>query len=90
MSARNECALFDRFPRIVQSVCRVHSDRIDDYIDAIRQDVCADCINQDPDGLCHVREQVRCVLDRYLVLIVGAIEEVRGISLKQGRVLEPS
>ena len=80
----HECVLFERIPRIVPAVSGVHSDRMDDYIAAIREKVCADCSNQDEQGLCAVREQVRCVLDRYLILIVQAIEEV------QGRTLQPS
>ena len=90
LSERRECALFDRFPKIVQSISRVQSDQIDDYITAIREDVCIDCPNQDPEGLCRVREEVRCVLDRYLLLIVSAIEEVRGVVLKQGKFLQRS
>lgn len=87
LDERHECALFERFPRIAQSISRVSSDRIEDYIDAIRKDVCADCPNQDEGGLCTLREEVRCVLDRYLLLIVDAIEELRGVTLKQGRVV---
>ena len=87
LDVRHECGLFDRFPKVAQSISRVHSDNIDDYITAIREDVCADCPNQDPEGLCKLREEVRCVLDRYLLLIVDAIEEARGVILKQGRLL---
>jgi hypothetical protein len=88
LDARHECALFDRFPIIAQSISRIHSDKIDDYIAAIREDVCADCPNQDADGLCRLREEVRCILDRYLLLIVDTIEEAREVILKQGRLPE--
>lgn len=87
LSQRHECALFDRFPRIVRAISRVDSDKIDDYVTAIREDVCVDCINQALDGSCKLREEVRCVLDRYLLLIIGAIEEARGITLKQGKIV---
>jgi hypothetical protein len=76
-----ECALFRSFPQIVRAVTSVQSDRIDDYVAAIRQAVCAECVHQDEFGVCRVREEVRCVLDRYLLLIVQTIEEVRGINL---------
>ena len=79
LNEQNECALLMHFPRIVQAVSRVHSTRIDDYVQAIREDVCADCANQDADGLCKVREEIRCVLDRYLFLVVDAIEEAQWI-----------
>ena len=75
LSNPQECGLFSRFSKIVESVSRVHSDKIEDYITAIREDVCENCINERLDGFCQVREEVRCVLDRYLLLIVDAIEE---------------
>ena len=87
LNQQHECALFDRFPRIVRAISRVNSDNIDDYVNAIREDVCVDCVNQALDGTCKLREEVRCVLDRYLLLIIGAIEEARGITLKQGKIL---
>lgn len=87
LNQRHECALFDRFPSIVRSIFRVDSDKIDDYVTAIREDVCMDCINQALDGSCKLREEVRCALDRYLLLIIGAIEEVKGVTLKQGNLL---
>ena len=66
---------------------RVQSDMIDDYIATIREAVCNSCPNQDGSGFCHVREEVRCTLDRYLMLIVDAVEEVREPILKGGRPL---
>lgn len=84
LSKQQECGLFGYFPKIVRSVSRVQSDRIDDYINAIREDVCSECFNQRLDGSCKLREEVRCVLDRYLLLVVGAIEETRGITLQGG------
>ena len=82
-----ECGLFNRFPRIVESISRVQSENLEDYVAAIREDVCEGCVNQKLDGYCRVREEVRCVLDRYLVLIVGALEEARGPTLYHGMVL---
>ena len=72
---RGDCFLFANFPKIVQAISRTRSDKIDDYVAAIRENVCIECSNQDNDGVCQVREQVRCVLDRYLLLVVEAIEE---------------
>ena len=84
LNDQKECALGMHFPRIVQAVSRVHSTRIDDYVQAIREDVCASCANQDSDGACKVREEVRCVLDRYLFLVVDAIEEAQIVARRQG------
>ena len=82
--AEQDCALFSSLPEIVQAISGVRSDRIDDYVDAIRRTVCEECVHQTSDGVCKVRDEVRCVLDRYLVLIVQTIEEVQGVTLKPG------
>ena len=82
--AEQDCALFNSLPKIVQAISGVRSDRIDDYVAAIRGAVCEECVHQTSDGVCTVRNEVRCVLDRYLVLIVQTIEEVQGVTLKPG------
>jgi len=87
LNARHECSLFERVPEIASALLRVHSDTIDDYIAVIREEVCDNCPNQDESGFCHVREEVRCALDRYLLLIVDALEEAREPILKGGRPL---
>ena len=84
LEAEQQCALFDSFPQIVQAVSTVRSDLIEDYVAAIRKSVCAGCAHQHADGFCRVRGEVRCVLDRYLVLIVQTIEEIQGLTLKPG------
>lgn len=82
LEEENECALFNSLPKVAQAVNSVQSDKIEDYIAAIRKAVCSECVHQDEYGVCRVREEVRCVLDRYLTLIVQTIEEVQGITLK--------
>ena len=90
LDEEHECALFDSLPKIVKAVSNVRSDLIDDYVAAIRTKVCAKCPHQDEDGFCRVRGEVRCVLDRYLVLIVQTIEEVQGLTLNPGGRLHQS
>ena len=84
LDEEHECALFDSLPKIVKAVSNVRSDLIEDYVAAIRKTVCAKCPHQDEDGFCRVRGEVRCVLDRYLPLIVQTIEEVQGLPLNPG------
>lgn len=84
LNERNECALFAKFPRIAAAISRVQSDQLDDYVAAIREDICANCVEQHDDGTCKPRDEGRCVLDRYLPLIVDAIEEARGVTLQSG------
>ena len=72
------CALFRLFPQVARAIRSTHSDDIQDYIDAIRRDVCTVCAEQDLAGDCQSRRQVECALDAYLLLIVEVIEEATG------------
>jgi len=72
------CALFRLFPHVAQAIDSVHSDDINDYVTAIRRNVCSVCEKQASDGSCETRQEVRCALDAYLVLVVDAIEEATG------------
>ena len=72
------CALFDLFPRVAKAIQSTNSNDIQDYVEAIRRDVCSVCLDQDPDGSCERRRMVRCALDAYLLPVVDAIEEATG------------
>jgi len=72
------CALFRLFPQVAEAIQATHSDNIEDYIDAIRRNVCTVCAAQDSDGSCVPRQEVQCALDAYLLLVVEAIEEATG------------
>lgn len=72
------CALFRLFPQVAQAVQSTNSEDIQEYIDAIRSQVCSVCNEQAADGSCEVRQQVQCALDAYLLLVVDAIEEATG------------
>jgi hypothetical protein len=80
-----DCALFRLFPQVAQAVQSVDSDDIQPYIDAIRRNVCSVCADRAADQSCETRQQVRCALDAYLLLVVDAIEEATGKTFdKQG------
>ena len=70
-----ECAVRVHMNKIVSAVQGVHADRIDEYVDSIRELVCSSCQFVNSDGTCDVRRRVDCCLDRYLVLVVEAVEE---------------
>ena len=74
----NECALFQLFPQVARAIQSVASDDIQQYVDAIRRDVCSVCADRASDDSCEKRQQVRCALDAYLLLVVDAIEEATG------------
>jgi hypothetical protein len=73
-----ECALFRLFPQVARAIQSTDSDDIQDYIAAIRKNVCAICEQQAADGSCETRREVRCALDAYLLLVIDAIETATG------------
>ena len=74
----SSCALFRLFPQVAQAIQSVNSNDIQQYIEAIRRNVCSVCQEQAQDGSCEARRQVQCSLDAYLLLVVEAIEEATG------------
>jgi len=74
----SSCALFRLFPQVALAIQSVSSNDINQYIDAIRRHVCSVCSEQATDGSCETRQEVRCALDAYLLLVVDAIEEATG------------
>ncbi len=89
MDDQNDCALFRLFPEVARAIQSVESNDITEYIDAIRHRVCSICVEQAADGSCATREQVRCALDAYLLLVVDAIEEATGKSFDRARISNP-
>jgi hypothetical protein len=74
----SSCALFQLFPQVAEAIHSVQSNDIEQYIEAIRRNVCSVCAERAQDGSCETRQQVRCALDAYLLLVVDAIEEATG------------
>ena len=75
LTSGEECGLKLHFPRIVETVLAVKSTRSEPYLEALRQNVCAHCKNQSPDGTCSYRMNLDCGLDRYFPLVIEALEE---------------
>jgi len=71
------CGLRLHFPKIVETVLSIHSDEMEPYIEALRENVCAYCVHQSPDGRCSFRINLDCGLDRYFPLIVETIEQLQ-------------
>jgi hypothetical protein len=82
----SNCALFRLFPQVAQAIQSVTSDEIQPYIEAIRHNVCSVCAEELSDGSCETREEVRCSLDAYLLLVVDAIEEATGKTFDKSRI----
>lgn len=86
LSGIQECGIKMHFPRIVDAVLSVKSERIDTYVEVLRRIVCTECRNQSADGRCSLRDHIDCGLDRYFPLVVEAIEEVQAkLQIAQNR-----
>lgn len=75
LSNEEICALEAYLPQIVEIVHSIDSRDIQDYIDALRREICSECRTQQEDGYCYLREDVNCSLDRYFPLIVETIQK---------------
>ncbi|HLY16461.1 MAG TPA: hypothetical protein VKR61_04525 [Bryobacteraceae bacterium] len=73
-----QCALFRLFPQVAAAIQATNSDHLDEYITAIRRNVCTVCTSRESDDSCGLRQEVQCALDSYLLLVVEAIEEATG------------
>ena len=73
-----ECPIFRYLPQVARAIQTIESTDVKDYVRAIRSQVCFLCPQQAANGSCELREQVRCPLDAYLILIVDAVEEATG------------
>jgi hypothetical protein len=71
-----DCPLEVYFPKVIDTVFRVQSDRIDEYVEELRTAVCAECKYRTATGTCILRPNAECALDRYFPLIVQAVEEM--------------
>src|SRR5574341_198666 len=76
LSGAEECGLKIHFLGIVDTILSVQSEKIEEYVEALRKNVCTVCKHQSSDGRCLVRQHLDCGLDRYFPMIVAAIEEV--------------
>lgn len=70
-----QCALQQFLPAIVEIVSSLDSGSYDDYLRALRSQVCEQCREQLPDGRCLKRASLECALDRYYGLVIQVIDE---------------
>jgi hypothetical protein len=76
------CAIEAHVPLVVETILTVRSDRMDDYVDAIKSRICGRCRCQDLAEHCAFRHRGECALWTYLPFVVDAVEEA---SLALGR-----
>ena len=71
------CAVFRFLPELVAIAERLDAPTIQPYVEAVRREICDKCSNRNLEGRCVVREALDCALDRYLPLVLDAIEDER-------------
>ncbi|MDZ7267701.1 MAG: hypothetical protein ONB48_16230 [candidate division KSB1 bacterium] len=76
LPADRRCPVDLYLPRVIEVVESVDSWLLEDYVHALRERVCAVCANAGG-GTCVLRLQADCALDRYLALVIEAIDEVK-------------
>jgi hypothetical protein len=72
-----ECAMKTFFPQVLEVVGSTYSTSIMPYEEQLLSRICSACTNQSPTGMCVLRDDVDCALDRYFPLIVEVIEEAQ-------------
>jgi hypothetical protein len=70
------CAIEAKLPRVLDALLAVRSDRMEEYFEAVKDQICAGCRGQDQEGHCAVGEAGECALWMYLPLLVDAADEV--------------
>ena len=71
------CGVFRNLSELVRIARGLHELSIEPYVQAVREHVCSKCKNASQSGeRCEIRSQLDCGLDRYLPLVIDAIEEV--------------
>lgn len=76
------CTIESNYDRIVSAILSSTSERYEDYVGALRRNVCQDCSYGNPKS-CDDRDQVECPLDRYYPLIVDAVEAIGIANIRQ-------
>ena len=79
------CAVMRNLEELVRIAESLHELKLDPYIQAVRQHLCEKCLNRHSDGTCDVRGALDCGLDRYLELVIEAIEEVDKILARKAK-----
>ena len=72
---RESCTIDRHLPRIIEVISSIRSSRYEDYIPALRETICGQCAFGNDEN-CDYRGTDVCMLDRYLPLIIEAVERV--------------
>ncbi len=69
----------------MRTVSSIHSESFQDYVGAIRSNICQTCEHQYANGTCWKRDALECALDRYFPIVVEIIESAKMPAVGAGR-----
>ncbi len=76
LNGNEVCAVELYLPRIIDLVHNNDNAELTKIYKNLRETVCIECNAQNEEGLCYLREDANCSLDRYFYLIVETIQKV--------------
>ncbi|MEW6506294.1 MAG: hypothetical protein AB1432_00975 [Bacteroidota bacterium] len=76
LNEKETCAVELFLPKIIDIIQNNENEELTKIYKNIKESVCAECLVQNPDGYCYLREDANCSLDRYFYLIVETIQKV--------------
>jgi hypothetical protein len=72
----SECPITTHLDGLVYTAATVKSGRMDRYVDAVRQEICPNCLHREqPVDRCAVRGEGHCALDSYLMLALDVVDD---------------
>ncbi len=81
LPADRTCPIEVYLPEVIEVVQAIESPRMEHYVEVLREKVCNECLQAEED-VCELRLKADCALDRYFMLVAGAIEEVESQLVK--------
>jgi len=74
---REGCGIFRNLPELIRIGKDLHSPSVAPYVTEVRREICSKCSNASFGGaFCDLRDNLDCPLDRYLPIVLEAIEAV--------------
>lgn len=70
------CAVFRYLPELLRVALELRERNIEPYVKAVRRQICSQCKNAKGSDHCELRDNIDCGLNRYLPLVLNAVEEV--------------
>ncbi len=75
LSSKEICAVQLYLPQVVDIIHNSGTDDMQIYKEKVHEAICINCKSEEG-GICHLRDDVNCSLDRYFRFIVETIQNV--------------